>query len=118
MPGLQFDALELRFEARSAQLSYRPDSLDDLLAWNEVQPQTEPGDDAPSSAAIYELLVACYAQWRSQGGCGNGAMEAALASHTPVEMVRLAPRYPSLRSRVNERFQRWLGLLDAAPETV
>ena len=116
MPGLQFDALELRYNARTAQLSYRPDALDDLLAWNEVQPEAEPGEDGPASAALYELLLACYAQWRSQGGCGNWAMEASLAAQTPVELVRLAPRYPSLAQRVSEAVQRWLGLLDVASE--
>jgi len=109
MPGLQFDALELRYSAPTAarppQLSYRPDSLDDLLAWNEIE-------DEPSSAALYELLMTCYAQWRSEGGWPNAAMEASLVSETPVEIVRLAPRYPSLFARM----QRWLGLLDVAPE--
>ena len=113
MPGLQFDALELRYNApaaaRPAQLSYRPDSLDDLLAWNEIE-------DEPSSAALYELLVACYAQWRSEGGWVNAAMEASFAAETPVEMVRLEPRYPSLLKRLSEAAQRWLGLLDVAPD--
>ena len=116
MPGLQFDALELRYSActaaRPAQLSYRPDSLDDLLAWNEA----ELDSDLPSSAALFELLVACYAQWRSDGGWLNPAMEASLAADVPVEIVRLAPRYPSLRVRVSESVQRWLGLLDVAPD--
>ena len=114
MPGLQFDALELHYNARTAQLSYRPDLLDDLLAWNEA----ELGDDLPASAALYELLAACYAQWRSEGGCGNGAMEASLAAATPVRMIRLAPRYTSLLHRVSQGVQRWLGLLDIAPETI
>lgn len=108
MPGLQFDALELRYDARTAQLSYRPDSLDDLLAWNEVEVDAE-----PSSAALYELLMACYAQWCSEGGRCNVAMEASLASETPVQMVRMAPRYPSLSARM----QRWLGLLDVVPDS-
>jgi len=117
MPGLQFDALELRYNLRTAalpaQLSYRPDSLDDLLAWNEAQPEAE---NQLSSAALYELLMACYAQWRSEGGWLNPAMEASLASDVPVEIVRLAPRYPSLLSRVSQSVQRWLGLLDVAPD--
>ena len=112
MPGLQFDSLELRYCARSGQLSYRPDSLDDLLAWNEAE-----ADDEPSSAAPYELLLACYAQWRSEGGCGNSAMEASLAAGVPVEMVRLAPLHVSLRTRVGMAVQRWLGLLDVAPDS-
>ena len=122
MPGLQFDALELRYSAPTAarppQLSYRPDSLDDLLAWNEAEPEreAESGDGQPASAALYELLVACYAQWRSDGGWLNPAMEASLAADVPVEIVRLAPRYPSLLSRVSESVQRWLGLLDVAPD--
>jgi hypothetical protein len=107
MPGLEFDALELRYDVRTAQLSYRPDLLDDLLAWNEAE-----ADGEPASAAMYELLVACYAHWRSEGGCGNWAMEASLAAEKPVQMVRLAPLYPSLLARV----QRWLGLLDAAAD--
>jgi len=112
MPGLQFDALELRYNALTAQLSYRPDSLDDLLAWNEA----ESDGDLPSSPVLYELLLACYAQWRSEGGCGNAAMEASLAADVPVEIVRLAPRYPSLRHRMSMAAQRWLGLLDVAPD--
>jgi hypothetical protein len=109
MPGLQFDALELRFEActatRAAQLSYRPDSLDDLLAWNEIE-------TAPDSAALYELLIACYAQWLSEDGWRNPAMESAMAAETPVQMVRLAPRHLSLFTR----FQHWLGLQDITSE--
>jgi len=112
MPGLQFDALELRYNARTVQLSYRPDSLDDLLAWNEADSDGNP----PASSALYELLVACYAQWLSEGGWHNPAMEASLASSIPVEMVRLAPRYPSLRQRISDAVQRWLGLLDVAPD--
>lgn len=115
MPGLNFDALELRFEecpaSRTSQLSYRPDSLDDLLAWNEA----DLDEDSPSSTALYELMVACYAQWRSEGGWCNAAMEASLAADVPVEMVRLAPQYVSLRSRASMALQRWLGLLDATP---
>lgn len=114
MPGLQFDALELRYDARSAQLSYRPDSLDDLLAWNEFEPEAD--STTPTSAAVYELLVACYAQWLSEGGWHNPAMEASLASATPVHLVRLAPRHQPLCRRVSIAIQRWLGLLDVAPE--
>jgi len=112
MPGLQFDALELRYDARTAQLSYRPDSLDDLLAWNEAD-----ANDEPSSAALYELLMACYAQWRSEDGWPNAAMEASFAAETPVQMVRLAPRHLSLLARVSENAQRWLGLLDVAADS-
>jgi len=112
MPGLQFDALELRYDARTAQLSYRPDSLDDLLAWNEAD-----ANDEPSSAALYELLMACYAQWRSEDGWPNAAMEASLAAETPVQMVRLAPRHLSLLARMSENAQRWLGLLDVATDS-
>jgi len=109
MPGLQFDVLELRYDARTAQLSYRPDLLDDLLAWNEA-------DGELSSAALYELLIACYAQWRSEDGWRNAAMEASLAAEIPVQMIRLEPRYPSLLQRMSMAAQRWLGLSDVSAD--
>jgi hypothetical protein len=113
MPGLCFEELELRFDARGARLSYRPDALDDLLAWNEA------GLDAREFAApeaMHELLVACYVQWRCSGGTGNAAMEASLAAAVAVGADALPLLRPSLWQRAGVGLQRWMGLLDFQDE--
>jgi len=109
MPGLSFEELDLRFDHRSARLSFRPDALDDLIAWNELEP-----DDYETVAphALHDILMLCYAHWRNDGGTSNGAMEAVLSSTALIRLAPLQPLLQPLLHRLSQAAQSWLGLLD------
>jgi hypothetical protein len=109
MPGLLFDRLDLHFDPGSALLSYRPEVLDDLIAWNDLEP-----DDSEVLAphALHDLFLLCYAHWRHTENLGNGHMEAALAATVPIRVDPRLPLRQTYLQRASLAVQAWLGLLE------